>query len=230
MQKTIFPVWNGASKEYQRLFDATNAARLAYFRTLGDPDSEVWSDPVTQAGPASRWPNTPAWQCIRGQGCTLIASSGLTAPFAEADGPNLGLRIETAVATMEALPTDVHATWLFELAVAVSSQAVMDGRFHLRHQRFGAFLFSVQGAPGVFRDCVDPAGTLAFLVGLPLNGQSTTINLPAGSASLLMAKLLTPAEFAFVVAHGQEGAQKLIELFAADGSAHFSSLRRDSAV
>lgn len=229
MQKTIFPTWNGASKDYQRLFDATNAERLAYFRTLGEPDADVFSAP-NAPWPAPRWPNTPAWRCIRGQGYTMIVSSGLTAPFGDADGPNLGFGIETAIATTDAIPTDIRGTWLLDLALAVSNQAAVDGRFQLRHQKFGVFLFSVPGAPEYFRDWVDRAGTLAFLVGMPLPGQSTTIELPAGSASLLMAKLLTPAEFGFVAANGQEGAEKLVELFAADGSAHFSSLQRTSAV
>jgi hypothetical protein len=229
MQKTIFSTWHGASAEYQRLFDATAAARLAYFRTLGEP-GQVWSDPTARGAPASRWPNTPAWQCIRGRGCTVIASRALTAPFAEADGPNFGFGIETAVATQDAIPDDIRGTWLLELALAVSNQAAMDGRFLPRYQKFGAFLFSVRGAPKVFQDWIDQAGNLAFLIGVPIAGHSTTIDLPTGSASLLMAKLLTPAEFGFVAAKGPEGAQKLVELFAADGSAHCSSLQRTSVV
>jgi len=231
MQKTIFPApkWNGASAAYQRLFDATAAARLAYFRTLGEP-GPILSDPTARGEPASRWPNTPAWQCIRGQGNTVIASSGLTAPFAEADGPNVGFGIETAVATSDPVPDDVRGTWLLELALAVSNQAAMDGQFQRRHQQFGVFLFSTRAPAGSFKGWLDQTGDLAILIGVPVTGHSTEIDLPAGSASLLMAKLLTPAEFSFVVARGPEGAQKLVEAFAADGSGHFSSLQRTSVV
>ena len=65
---------------------------------------------------------------------------------------------------------------------------------------------------------------------MPVGGISATIVLPAGIATLLMAKLLTPAEYGFVAAHGESGAQTLIERFQRDGTRHLSSLRRRSVV
>lgn len=221
----------GESEEYEPAIAAASEARLTYFRTLGEPDPDVWFplvNPAFQGGPA--WPTRPAWQRIRAGGHTIIASSGLTDPFADADGPNTGFGVEVAVATADVMPEDPRPSWLLELAQTVSHQAAEDGRFHLRHAKFGVFLFGVRGASDAFREWLDDTGTMGFLVGLPLPGGSTTIPLPAGSAALLVAKLLTPAEYGFVTARGLDGAKQLVEAFERDGTQHLSSLARSSAV
>jgi hypothetical protein len=221
----------GESDGYERAIAAAGEARLAYFRTLGEPDADVWFpliNPAFRGGPA--WPTRPAWQRIRAGGRTIITSSGLTDPLAEADGPNVGFGVEVAVATADEVPVDLRPSWLLDLAQAVSHQAAEDGRFHLRHAKFGAFLFGVRGASDVFRGWVDGGGTMGFLVGVPLPGASTAIPLPAGTAALLIAKLLTPAEYGYVAARGPDGAEHLVEAFGRDGTHHLSSLTRASAV
>ena len=221
----------GESEEYERSIDAAGAARQAYFRALGEPDADVWFpliNPAVRGGPA--WPTRPAWQRIRGSGQTVIASSGLTDPFADADGPNVGFGVDLAVATADEMPADLRPSWLLELAQTVSHQAAADGRFHLRHARFGVFLFGVRGASDLFRGWLDDTGTMGFLIGVPPPGASTTIPLPAGPATLLVAKLLTPAEYQFVAARGPEGAHQLVERFAQSGTHHLSSPGRASVV
>src|SRR5262249_15258417 len=148
--------------------------------------------------------------------------------FPQVDGPNVGLGVEVAVATADEMPADLRPTWLLELAQAVSHQAAEDGRFHLRHAKFGVFLFGVRGASDRFRGWLDDTGTMGFLVGVPMPGASTTIPLPAGAATLLAAKLLTPAEYGFVAARGLDGAHELVERFAQTGTHHLSSLGRAS--
>jgi hypothetical protein len=71
---------------------------------------------------------------------------------------------------------------------------------------------------------------MGFLVGVPVPGASITLALPVGMATLLVAKLLTPAEYGFVAARGLEGAQQLVERFAQSGTHHLSSLARTSVV
>jgi hypothetical protein len=219
------------SDDFERLIDATAKARLAYFRTLGEPDADVWFpivNPAFQGGPA--WPTRPAWQRIRSGDQTIIASSGLTDPIGDAEGPNVGFAVETAVATSDALPSDLRPTWLLELAQSISNQASADGRFHLRHAKFGVFLFGLRGASEEFDGWIDETDTMGFLVGLPIPNASTAIALPAGTATLLTAKLLRPAEYAYVARHGLEGAQYLAERFHQDGTHHLSSLARASVV
>jgi hypothetical protein len=223
----------GDSDEFGQLIDETATARLAYFRTLGEPDADVWMpfvNPAFQGGPA--WPTRPAWQRIRCGEQTIIASSGLTDPFPDAEGPNLGFAVETAVATSDALPSDLRPTWLLELAQAISDQAAADGRFHLRHAKFGVFLFGLRlrDASDEFSNWVDETGTMGFLVGLPIPNASITFALPAGTATLLTAKLLSPAEYAYVASRGLEGGQHLAERFSQDGTHHLSSLARASVV
>jgi hypothetical protein len=222
----------GEFDEYEQRLAATREARMAYFRTLGEPDAEVWAPPVNPTflgGPS--WPIRPAWQRIRAGGQTTIASSGLSDPYCDDDVPNLGFGIETAVATADELPDDLRASWLLDIAQAVSEQAVADGQFHLRHARFGLFLFGVRmEASGSWRPFVDAEGYCGLLLGQSVPGLNPTIRLPAGDAVLLTAKLLTPAEYVYAATNGPEGARRLGELFARDGSHHLSSRRRTSVL
>ncbi|VTR99418.1 suppressor of fused domain protein [Tuwongella immobilis] len=222
----------GMSDEYERLLDATGEARMAYFRTLGVPDADVWAPLVTPAfmgGPA--WPTRPAWQRIRVGERTTIASSGLSDPFSDEDGPNVGFGVEMAVASTEPLPTDLRPSWLLDLAQAVSDQAAADGRFQLRHAKFGLFLFGVRMAASDFwRPFADAKGYCGLLLGQSVPRLDPTIRLPTGEAVLLTAKLLTRSEYEFAASAGPEGAQRLGELFAQDGSHHLSSLQRASVI
>ncbi len=220
----------GETGAFGRLLDATVAARCAYFRTLGEPDANAWHtlvNPVLRAEPA--WPVRPGWQRVRADGRTIIASSGLTDPFAD-DRPNVGFGVEVAVATEDELPAALGPCWLLELVQELSFQAARDARFHLRHAKFGTFLMGVHNALEASREWSDETGTMGFLVGLPTPLVPATIPLPAGSAELLVAKLLTPAEYAYVAANGLAGAKRLVERFTKDGTHHLSSLERASAV
>jgi len=154
----------------------------------------------------------------------------LTDPFDGVDGPNIGYAVEVALATADEIPEQLHPSWLLDLTIAVSNQAAVDGRFHLRAAKFGVFLFGAPGAPAPYSDWLDRTGTLGFLIGLPIPEAETTMNLPAGNAVLLMAKLLRPAEYEFVASRGYDGARILVERFGMDGSYHLSSLKRASVV
>lgn len=221
----------GQSANYVCLAHAIALARLAFFRTLGKPDEQIWSPtvvPTTPAGP--RWPRRPAWRRIRAGGQTIISSSGLTDPFEDGDEPNVGFAVEVAVATQDEIPEQLHPSWLLDLAVAVSNQAAVDGRFYLRAGKFGAFLFGAPHAPAMYGDWLDRTGTLGFLVGVPIPDVSATMKLPMANAMFLMAKLLTPAEYEFIAQRGPQGARAVVERFSEDQTCHLSSLHRKSVV
>jgi hypothetical protein len=154
----------------------------------------------------------------------------LTDPFADDDALNIGFGVEVAFATTDELPTDLRHSWLMELTQGVSHKAAEDGRFHLRHAKFGVFLFSVRIESETYRDWVDDNSTMGFLVGVPVPGVSNQIALPSGTAVFLMSKLLTPAEFHFVAAQGLDGARELVQRFERDGTYHLSLLTRASVV
>src|SRR3954454_14146844 len=81
----------GESPDYAALVSATAEARLRYFRTLGSAEEDVWIplvNPVFMGG--AQWPTRPAWRRIRSGNVTLIASSGLSDPFAAGGEPNVG--------------------------------------------------------------------------------------------------------------------------------------------
>ena len=220
----------GQSANYVCLAHAIADARLAFFRTLGEPDEQVWSPtavPNTPNGP--RWPRRPAWRRIKVGSQTIISSSGLTDPF-DADEPNIGFAVEVAIATNDEIPEQLHPSWLLDLAVAVSNQAAVDGRFYLRAGKFGAFLFGAPGAPAMYEQWIDPTGTLGFLVGVPIPDVSGNMKLPLANAMFLVAKLLTPAEYEFIAERGPQGAREVVERFGKDQTYHLSSLHRKSVV
>jgi hypothetical protein len=226
----IISTW-GQRTNYVCLAHAIAEARLAFFRTVGKPDEQAWyptAVPNTPGGP--RWPRQPAWRRIRAGNQTIVSSSGLTDPFDEAEKPNIGYAVEVAMATQDEIPEQLHPTWLLDLAVAVSNQAAIDGRFYLRAVKFGTFLFGAPGAPASYGHWLDRTGTLGFLVGVPIPDVSGTMKLPVANAMFLMAKLLTPAEYEFIAERGLQAAREVVERFGEDQTYHLSSLHRKSVV
>ncbi|MBL8811186.1 MAG: hypothetical protein JNM43_13500 [Planctomycetaceae bacterium] len=217
------------------LIHDTASRRNDYFATLGQLDGN-WSpivNPRFADGPA--WPTRPGWQRITNGRTTMIASSGLTDPWFESQASNNGIGVETIIATNDALPADLMqmtATWLYQFAVAISNAAATDGRFALRHDKYGIFLFGVPHSDYLDASddwiCYDDC--FGFLIGIQIPQQEMTFPLPGGDARLLTAKLLTPDEYIFVADNGPNGAAKLNALFVADGSHHLSSIQRSSAL
>ena len=165
----------------------------------------------------------------------MIASSGLSDPWYESEQPNIGLEIETMIATRDSLPDDSAAmmgTWFHRLALEVAADAVRDGKYHLRHERYGLFLIGINhGAQqDGTSDWICSDGCIGLLLGLPIPDTEMSIPLPAGTASLLTAKLLRPDEYEFAATKGPEGAAQLAAAFAHQESHHLSSLRRESLI
>ena len=221
----------GQSAAYDELLAATEKARLAYFRTLGTPDGDVWGpivNPIFQGGPA--WPTRPGWQRIRNGEQTLIVSSGLSDPLAHEEGPNVGYALETLVATAEPVPDYLPGSWLWDLACTVSHHAAEDEQINLRYAKYGLFLFGARMATDDYQKFTDDEGYVGFLLGMPIPGASHTFALPAGEAVLITAKLLTRPEYEYAAAHGIEGIRRLGEQFTQDGSHYLSSLSRPSII
>jgi hypothetical protein len=209
----------------EQLTNQTASFRNLYFASLGDCDGN-WTpivNPRFNEGPI--WPTRPGWQRIKDGQTTMIASSGLT---------DTGLGIETVIATNDKLPSDLMQmteTWLYHVAVAVSNAAV-DGRFALRYEKFGLFLFGVpyDDQINVPSDWICYDDCIGFLIGMSIPARPMTFQLPSGEARLLTAKLLTPAEYLFVADRGPGGAATLYDGFASDGSNYVSSIQRSSIV
>ncbi len=224
-------------KEHGRLLDEASDARHKYFHSLGQPDSDVWFpiiNPAFIGGPA--WPTRPAWQRIRktseqpNQEINFIVSCGLTNPFGDANGPNIGFGVEIAVATAENVNENLRTAWLMELAEGISNLAAQDGRFNLRQEKFSVFLMGIRKMSDRFSHLADAEGYVGILLGLPIPGVDHQIPLPAGNAVLIAAKLLMKDEYEYVAAQGLEAAIRLKELFEKDGSNYNSTLKRASVL
>jgi hypothetical protein len=226
------PVPWGQSEAYEQLLEATCAARRAYFETLGTLDDEHWApivNPIFRGGPA--WPTRPGWQRIRNGEQTILVSDGLSDPIADAEGPNVGFGVEILMATPETIGAYLPGFWLWDGVSLLSNYAAQDGQFDLRYARYGLFLYGMPNPEEErYQGWADEQGYLGFLLGLPLPGLPTTFALPAGNAVMLVAKLLTRAEYEYAANEGPSGAQRLAHLFEQDGSQHLSSLNRSSVI
>lgn len=220
-----------------QIIEESESRRNGYFEQLGQLDGN-WRTIVNPRFTEDQepvWPTSPAWQRIQSGQTTMIASSGLSDPWYESEEPNIGLGIELLIATNDELPADatkMMTTWLYQLAIALATGAAVDGQCRLRHEKYGLFLYGVQtnGVSDVLDNWVCYDDRFGFLVGIPIPHQNMTFELPGGEACLLTAKLLTPSEYRFVADNGPEGAARLSQEFAANGSHHLSSLARPSVV
>jgi hypothetical protein len=224
----------GESDGYDAFITATNEARLAFFRTLGEPEPHIWTHytpPAFHGLPD--WPTRPAWQVMRRNSDTLIATSGLSDPFFEAEGPTHGLGIEILVGTADPITASAFgstASWLFDLIARVSYYAASaEGRFLQRYAKYGLFLIGIH-AGSYFAEQADSEGFAGVLVGLPVLGVTLTFQLPAGETRLLAAKLLMKREYEYVAAEGLPAANDLSRKFAEDGSDYLSSHQREAVV
>lgn len=221
--------------ELDDLIDATGAARQSYFATLGE-FSGSWTTHENPRPPTGlHWPTRPGWQRISNGDIDMIASSGLSDPWYESEEPNIGLGVEIILATRDSMPddsTDVMGTWFHRLALGIAADAVRDAQYRLRHERFGLFLIGMNhdGQHDGTASWICDDGGVGLLLGVPIPNTSMSLHLPAGTASLVTAKLLTPNEYEFAATNGPAGAAQLADLFASQGSHHLSSLERESVV
>jgi len=219
--------------DLDELINQTSVARESYFSTLGEFSGSWSSTGNPRPAGEPHWPTRPGWQRISVGESDMIVSSGLSDPWYESEAPNTGLGIETAIATTDPLPSDsfqAMGTWLFKLAAAIATSAVADQQYAARLERFGLFLIGLNHTCADTCDLICGDGCLGILLGISIPSTEMTFELPAGTASLLTAKLLTSDEYEFAAAHGPDGAKRLAELFAEQGSHHLSSPQRESVV
>ena len=89
--------------------------------------------------------------------------------------------------------TDVMGTWFHGLALGIAADAVRDGQYRLRHERFGLFLIGMNhdGQHDGTASWICDDGGVGLLLGVPIPNTSMSLHLPARPA-LLTAKLPTP--------------------------------------
>ena len=216
--------------EHDRAVQAAANARLAYFRQLGEVSKDVLAPilgPMITGEP--QWPTRPAWRPIRKGASTVLASDGLSDPFADESLPNTGFGVEILVETADSLGENLQASWLFHLMYQVSANAASHGGFRGILEKHGVVSMEIGSAEGL-EAFENEAGRLGVLLGLDMPNQACEFAVPGGTTRVITAKLLTRAELEYVVGLDAVGRRALQEKFTSSGSWHTSSLDRPSVI
>lgn len=207
------------------LREQTDAAREAFWRTLGRLDEEVII-PIVVGG---NWPaRRQVWRIIhRPEGRTLLVTDGLSDFFVENVEPSIGFGLELALETGEPLQ-DVAKSWPLLLLERVSNEVAEHEQ--LREKVKAGFL-SME-LPG--KEMPEPLLTKEGRVGVLLGMESSTLpnrfTLPAGEARLVTIKVLMPSELAYLLEHGKRGRDELVRRFSQGGDEHLSRAWRRAVV
>jgi hypothetical protein len=207
------------------------AARDQFVRSLGEVDPDVLApliNPEFMGGPA--WPDMrQAWSVIRRPNSTIILSDGLSDPFPEVAEPHVGFGLEVLVESNDALPQELQASWLFDLAFQVSQQCADHGGIRDLVERTGVASLELplnHDLPSMLNDN-RMAGVLLGLAPPDLPQEFAT---PGGSVRIITAKLLWLSELQYIVTGGKVARSELAARFQKDGSYHRSSLLREPVI
>jgi hypothetical protein len=207
------------------------AARDQFTRSLGEVEPDVLApliNPEFMGGPA--WPDMrQAWSVIRRSNSTIILSDGLSDPFPEVAEPHAGFGLEVLVESNDALPQELQASWLFDLAFQVSQQCADHGGIRGIVERLGVVSLELPmnyDLPGVLND----SGMAGVLLGLAPPDFAQEFVSPGGSVRITTAKLLWLSELQYIVTGGKSARSDLAARFQKDGSYHRSSLLRKPVI
>jgi hypothetical protein len=216
--------------EIDALIENACASREAAYGSWGTVDPYVIApaiNPAFMGGPS--WPAMRQGyrQIVRGSGF-IIATDGLSDPFDDGSGPTHGFGIELLIESDETL-TSAQGTWLLQAITQLASNAADHGG--LRDLMVELGLLSIElhdvEVPAQF---VTAEGRVGFMLMQPGPPLPTRVEHAGGDAMLIAAKLLTAAELAHVVEHGEEGRRDLALKFSANRTHHVSSTTRTSVV
>ena len=224
------------------------ARRDAFWATVGVVETDVLShliSPGLMGGPA--WPTTrQAYRIVRRDGTTLIATDGMSDPFADGgdvNGFECELFIETAdlspdVAGSVGVIDPIKHSWAFELLSNVAGTIANAGGARVQFDRYGALSMEV---PGVSQSTAIKAAlpekfatsddALGLLIGGPAPDFPEHItDMPLSPVRLIPLVLLTAAELGEIRAGDSDTRDALVNRLAATPTAHRSSLTRPSVV
>lgn len=208
----------------------TFAAREEFWSSLGKLESHVLAplvNPSFMGGP--RWPAMrQSWRTIHRGKNIAIVSDGLTDPFDDAEEPSIGFGYEMFAETNDKLDDNLAASWLFHVVY----QLAQIGAHHHEWianaiEEFGVFTLEI-GSNGLLEPVETDQGRAGILIGIAPPNVPTKFELPGGTARLLVAKLITPAELSHVLENGDKGREELASKIEKSKSPHVSSLERKS--
>ena len=207
------------------LREQTDAAREAFWRTLGRLDEEAII-PIVVGG---SWPaRRQVWRIIhRPSGGTLLVTDGLSDFFVDRAELSVGFGLELALETDEPLK-DAHENWPLLLLERVADEVAEHDRVREK-VKTGLMSMEVSGK-GMPQPLVTQEGRVGVLLGLEPSVLPRGFTMPAGEVRLVIVKALLPAELAYLLEHGKKGRDELLRRFGQEGLGHLSRLGRSPVV
>jgi hypothetical protein len=220
-------------------FEKSSFLRTQALSAFGEIEPQILTpvlDEITRAGP--QWPASPqSFRVVRrnfphGGRATLLASDGLSAPFAHDESGRNGFGLECFAATEDPLDR-VMGSWLWDLVWQVSQLAAKRGDLAYLLNELG--LLSTElldvNLPSFARPTfLSETGSVGVLLGLTPNPLPKTLPGPRGPIHMVSIKLLTVDETAHVASLGESGRNNLAQLFSGQGPAWISTLARGSVL
>lgn len=218
----VSPQQREHSRKLKALYDRTEPARTAFWRTLGTLDKSAIIPIVVGGG----WPaKRQVWRVIRRpEGRTLFVTEGLSDFFVETVEPSVGFGLELALETDEPV-ANVAKSWQQLLLERIANELV--GHEHLREPaRTGILSMELDGdrmpEPLLTKD-----GRVAVLLGMDTPTLPTHFTLPDGQVRLVTVKTLMPRELTYLLEHGRE---ELLHRFNQSSPGHLSKAWRQPVV
>ncbi|HEX8703861.1 MAG TPA: DUF1629 domain-containing protein [Myxococcaceae bacterium] len=207
------------------LREQTDAAREAFWLTLGQLDEEVII-PIVVGG---AWPaRRQVWRIIHRQGGhTLLVTDGLSDFFADRVEPSVGFGLELALETDEPLQ-NAERNWFLLLLERVGDE-VAEHEWVREKVKTGFMSMEVSGK-GMPETLVTQEGRVGVLLGMEPSTLPRNFTMPAGKVRLVTVKVLLPSELTYLLEHGKTGRDELLRRFGLEGHGHLSRIRRNPVV
>ncbi len=221
----ISPEERERNRRLIELREQTDAAREAFWRTLGRLDEEVFI-PIVVGG---AWPaRRQVWRIIhRPGGRTLLVTDGLSDFFVDRVEPSVGFGLELALETDEPLQ-DAEKSWPLLLLERVGDEVAEHER--VREKVKTGFLSMEVSGKGMPEALVTREGRVGVLLGMESSTLPRDFTMPAGEVRLVTVKVLLPSELAYLLEHGKKGRDELRRRFGQDGREHLSRVRRNPVI
>ncbi|RKG52830.1 hypothetical protein D7X30_32955 [Corallococcus sp. AB011P] len=210
------------NRKLKALYERTETARTAFWRTLGTLDEKSILPIVVGGG----WPaRRQVWRVIhRPEGRTLFVTDGLSDFFVAAVEPSIGFGLELALETDEPVE-NVAKSWQQLLLERIANELV--GHEHLREPaRTGILSMEVDGER-MPEPLLTKEGRVAVLLGMDTPTLPTHFTMPDGQVRLVTVKTLMPRELTYLLEHGRE---ELLHRFNQSHPGHLSNAWRQPVV
>jgi hypothetical protein len=213
----ISPEERALNRKLISLREQTDAARHAFWRTLGRLDEEVII-PIVVGGP---WPaRREVWRVIhRPKEHTLLVTDGLSDFFVAQAEPSVGFGLELALETNEPLG-EVDKSWPLLLLERVGNEVAVHER--VREKLKSGFMSMEVAGKDMPEPLLTQDGRVGVLLGVEAGTLPGRFSMPAGEVRLVTVKALMPSELAYLLEHGKPGREELIRRFHQEGHGHLS--------